>query len=434
MKRVGAPKVKMGKKTKAVDTRNEEFDIACFYMGQGDCSMIRCPNGQIVMVDCGSKSDFSDASLKIAADLVRSTNWAGGNKNTIDALILTHKDQDHYSQAGTVLGDPTINSVKYKELTIKTIYFSWASADNSPLGRYKTNGLNRVVYGGFFKTEELYEVTIRGTAAGSNFYKKWTDNDDFANVVSVSGATQVPIVGRKLTVLTSATPSGKTWRVSLIAGNVEKVAKAISDMGDGKDYQDGAPEDNARSLVTLLEIGTKKALFCGDATFSTERFLVLTQAAMISNVDFILAPHHGSEWASSPPFVNATNAQRVAVSSEYMEHSHMHPRKVAVTHWLARAQGAAPHKIDHWENSPTKADKLLASWQKQGLDLDSQPSQSGPSRFIWLTNLPTADIYYGVKRRIGVLYREEVSKKVDETAMLDQDDPTTPQFLRYQLS
>ncbi len=35
MKRVGAPKVKMGKKTKAVDTRNEEFDIACFYMGQG---------------------------------------------------------------------------------------------------------------------------------------------------------------------------------------------------------------------------------------------------------------------------------------------------------------------------------------------------------------------------------------------------------------
>src|SRR5689334_3006063 len=104
-KRKKAPKkVSMKKKKgKAIDPRIKLFDIVCFYMGQGDCSMIRCPDGRIVMVDCGSKFDFSEASLKIAADLVRHPKWAGGNNNCIDALILTHKDQDHYNQAGKVL-------------------------------------------------------------------------------------------------------------------------------------------------------------------------------------------------------------------------------------------------------------------------------------------------------------------------------------------
>jgi len=413
------------KKTKPV-SRDEVFDIICFYMGQGDCSLIRCPDGKIVMIDCGSKSDFQVDFVKIVMDQVRDPDWAG-RRMRIDALILTHKDIDHYNQVGWVLGDTIINKRKYKKLKIDKIYFSWAYKDHSPLGRYKGNGLNRVVYDGFFKTSELYEVTICSEDDDENFYKKWTSNDSFKDVVA-----EVPIAGRKYTLFNGRTPDGKDWRISLIAGNVLRVKGALKALGKDEDQQpliDGATEDNARSLITLLEIDGKKALFCGDATFSTERFLVKSQSALISNVQFLLVPHHGSDWASSIPFVSATKPAQVAVSSEYMEHTHLHPRKRVITRWLGKVgKTAQPHVIDYWEMDKVKAYDTLEDWEDQGLGLENSSS------FTWLSNLPGADICYGVKGRLGLLYRAQVSKDLKATAFaIDPDNPDTPQFLNYRI-
>jgi beta-lactamase superfamily II metal-dependent hydrolase len=421
------------KKRKATVDRDELFDIICFYMGQGDCSLIRCPDGTMVMIDCGSKSDFQSDYLKIAASQVRDPDWAG-NKMRIDALILTHKDADHHSQVGWVLGETTVGATKYKKLTVDKIYFSWAAADDSPLGRYTANGLNKVVYDHYFETAALYEVTIRDEDDSRNYYQTWDKADGFKKVVKdpKTGASTVPIAGRKLTLFAGTTDGGKAWSVSLIAGNVLKETKPIADLGkdeEGYPFKDTATEDNARSLITLLEIGTQKALFCGDATFSTEHFLVKSQSALIGGAQFILAPHHGSENASSIPFVNAVRARQVGVSSEYMEHAHLHPRQTALKRWLAKARASAPHALDYWEIDPSKADTTLKDWNKKGLSI------TGSDTFRWLTDLSTTDIYYAIKTWQGLLFRADVSLDVWETAFkIVPDDPNaTGQFLNFQV-
>jgi len=424
------------KKSKSSVDRNELFDIISFYMGQGDCSLIRCPDGKIVMIDCGSKADFQVDFLKIVADQVRDPAWAG-KKMRIDALILTHKDQDHYNQVRWVLSDSKIGKYKYPQLKIDKVYFSWAYDDDSALGRYTVNGINQAVYDGIFKTSELYEVTICSEDDVENFYKKWTSNDGFEDAVAdaTTNDPKVPIAGREYTLFSGKTSGGKDWSVSLIAGNVLKEKGPIKDLGEdenGYSFTDGATEDNARSLITLLEIDGKKALFCGDATFSTEHFLVKSQSTLISNVQFLLAPHHGSEWASSSSFVDAVNPKQVVVSASYMEHTHKHPRKNAVTSWLKKVTAGSSHHIDYWEYAPDKANKTWDNWEKTKTTDQLVLSDSG--NFMSLAELPGANIYYGVSMGWGRLYRAEVSGDLKETAFaVDPLNLDLPQFLNYRI-
>ncbi|HEX7733932.1 MAG TPA: MBL fold metallo-hydrolase [Ktedonobacteraceae bacterium] len=424
-------------KRKYTFDRNEVFDIICFYMGQGDCSLIRCPDGTIIMIDCGSKGDFQPEFLNIVARQVRDPDWAGNVR--IDALILTHKDADHHSKVGWVLGELQDSSgkVTHHKLAVPRIYFSWAKSDTSPLGRYTANGLNKVVYSHYFTTDELYEVTIN--SANNNFYQKWTKADDFQTVAldPVTKQKEVPISGRKLPLFQGITPGGKVWHVSLIAGNVLKESGIIEDLGDDEDgnpFKDGATEDNARSLVTLLEIGPKpmKALFCGDSTFSTEHFLTKYQSTYLSDAQFLLVPHHGSEWASSPLFVKTVKPGQVAVSAAYMEHSHLHPREKALQRWLDKVGLDTSHQLDYWKRNSRDADDTLADWQKRKLSVYT--SDSG--RFIWLTTLPPGgNVNYAVKSRVGTLYRAEIQRKLRETAFsIDLNNLAAPgQFLNYQI-
>jgi hypothetical protein len=385
-----------------------------------------------VMIDCGSLRDFRENLLKIVADQVRDSDWAG-NKMRIDALILTHRDQDHYNKVGWILGQPILAG-KYPKLSVNKIYFSWSAGDASPLGHYNGARLNEVVCGGFFNTSELYEVTINDEADAGNFYTTWVEADGFKAPVEdpSSGDTLFPIANRRLTLFSGTTGGGKEWSVSLIAGNVRKENGPIADLGNdenGVPFKDGATEDNARRLITLLQIGDKKALFCGDATFSTEHFLVKNQAALISGAQFVLVPHHGSEWASSIPFVNAVQARQVGVSAEYQEHANLHPRGTALKRWLDKARAAGAHDLDYWVIDNMQAAAILQDWTNRGLP------QWGTGDFKWLQTLPGTNVYYGVRTWRGLLYRASVTRDVSATAFtIKPDDPGAPgQFLRYQI-
>lgn len=421
--------------------RDEVFDIICFYVGQGDCSLIRCPDGKMIMIDCGSTNDFQPEFLKIVADQVRDPDWAGTNMK-IDALILTHADADHHNKVGYVLGDTTIKingtPTTYKKLSIDRIYFSWSYNLDSPLGNYTAEGLNTIVYGHFFSTSELREVTINSATASDNFYRRWTKKDGFKDALEnpATKKTEWPLTSRKMLLFGGTTATGgKDWSVSLIAGNVLKATGNITDLGTDESgntiFRDGASQDNARSLVTLLEIGGQKALFCGDATFSTEQFLANTQSAYIKNAQFILAPHHGSEWASSPLFVDTVNSKQVAVSAAYQEHTHKHPRATAIKRWEKKSRLVANHQIDYWEIDSQAAVDTLDDWNKKGLKYYT--SDSG--NFFWLEDLSSANVNYGVKNGTGVLYRAEIKGDLEETAFqIIPDKPDAPgQFLNYQL-
>lgn len=390
------------------------FNIRVLDMEQGDCTLVRCPNGALVMVDCGSKSGFSDDRRITAQMSVR--EWTKSHAGTIDALILTHPDKDHYSEVWGVLGDwtwtddvdvgnITIPAQAFSAIKVSKIYFSGASTVSGPLGNYRVNSVGSHVYQHHLQTLEIHEVTIN-TPGGPNQYRTWNKADGFTNP---NPATPTAINNNSLPVL-----SGSTWSVSIIAGNV-----------GGSDISKESIRNTA-SLITLLESGTKRGLICGDGTKDTEAFLTTNHAASISNLDFIQVGHHGSETSSDAPFVTMANPKAAYVSVANMEHKHFLPKSDVIGRWKKKLGDKAQidaHTIDYWVRDPNfrpgrvnKASQLLDTWVSDG------------TRFVQRDNLYFLDEdetdyetfsndYFALDPVRGFrLYREETQLSIKETA------------------
>jgi beta-lactamase superfamily II metal-dependent hydrolase len=68
--------------------------VAFLDSGQGDCTLIVSPKGQLILVDCGSIKNSSVVLPGVVEVLKR---YLPAAKNTIHTLVLTHPDQDHYN-------------------------------------------------------------------------------------------------------------------------------------------------------------------------------------------------------------------------------------------------------------------------------------------------------------------------------------------------
>lgn len=69
------------------EARSGDFIVAALNAGQGDCCVMRLPDGRIVVVDCNARN----ANVNLVGFLEKA-----GIK-TVDLLVLTHPDQDHVS-------------------------------------------------------------------------------------------------------------------------------------------------------------------------------------------------------------------------------------------------------------------------------------------------------------------------------------------------
>ncbi len=84
-------------------TSAEVAELTVIYMdaGQGDCTLILFPDGKTNwMVDCGSIKNGQIVRSEIVKVLDRVLPSRG---NTVQRLILTHPDQDHYNLLSTVV-------------------------------------------------------------------------------------------------------------------------------------------------------------------------------------------------------------------------------------------------------------------------------------------------------------------------------------------
>ena len=60
-----------------------EFKFVFVSMGQGDCCMVRCPDGRVVVVDCGSKANANDPEPEgrfEAMWCLRNDNWQAARR------------------------------------------------------------------------------------------------------------------------------------------------------------------------------------------------------------------------------------------------------------------------------------------------------------------------------------------------------------------
>jgi competence protein ComEC len=87
-------------------------DVNFLDVGQGDGTVISCPTGALMLVDLGSKKNAEIAggdAIKYLVDLIRrSQDYRHLDKPTLDYLLITHGDGDHYNLVVPLID--TVNS------------------------------------------------------------------------------------------------------------------------------------------------------------------------------------------------------------------------------------------------------------------------------------------------------------------------------------
>jgi competence protein ComEC len=91
-------------------------------VGQGDSTLIVCPDNSTILVDAGSLSGMPAEPVR---DYI--TEVLGPHVQRIDHLVVTHADQDHYNLLPDVMTDFEIGQVYYvgKEADYYDYFWTW---------------------------------------------------------------------------------------------------------------------------------------------------------------------------------------------------------------------------------------------------------------------------------------------------------------------
>ena len=84
-----------------------ELHVYALPVGQGDCTIIQCPNGNIVVVDCGSRGG---EPRRLSTDQIK--NFLNGHVKKVVAIIITHPDIDHYNYLDKIIQEEDTEYIK----------------------------------------------------------------------------------------------------------------------------------------------------------------------------------------------------------------------------------------------------------------------------------------------------------------------------------
>lgn len=94
-------------------------------------------------------------------------------------------------------------------------------------------------------------------------------------------------------------------------------------------------DENANSIVSLLEYGDLEFLFTGDATEATESWLINNVPSDKLDIDVMNAPHHGSIVTSNTrAFITATSPELVIFSAD-IDNRHGHPHQATLDRYAS---------------------------------------------------------------------------------------------------
>jgi competence protein ComEC len=113
------------------DVETGKLNIHFMDVGQGDSTLIKCPNGKNILIDSGSLSRINPITVRQYL-----LSQLDPRRQKIDTLIVTHPDKDHYSLLQEVLEGVTVgqafwtgNKEDFKIDSFQTWFF------NSPFKR-----------------------------------------------------------------------------------------------------------------------------------------------------------------------------------------------------------------------------------------------------------------------------------------------------------
>lgn len=140
--------------------------------------------------------------------------------------------------------------------------------------------------------------------------------------------------------------------------------------------QDETLSDNNRSIVTLVEYGKTRFLFCADIETDVEEILV--GSGLDLRADVLKVAHHGSESSSSPMFLLEVFPSYAVISGDetYADAAATVPKSLI----SIGAVVLNTHKQGHIVIT-SDGDRLTVEVQRRPAE-KAQPDQSGPASYI----------------------------------------------------
>jgi len=242
-------------------------------VGQGDSTLILFPNGQTMLIDCGT-IQADEALIKTGGPVIAAIKdfFKGIKKAPIfDVLVLTHADRDHYNLIGTLAASG---------ISFKSILHGGA--------------MSEYINGGAATTAVLDKLTANNPDSVGSLEPKALQAAFSAGAYSAKKAVDM----------------GDKCELWFLAANAK-----------GMKYHD----KNAASVAILVSYLGHKLYFMGDGTRATEKW-ILTQCAAIKpsplahvaakKLCLLKAGHHGSETSSCPDWLDAINPNMVMISAD----------------------------------------------------------------------------------------------------------------------
>jgi len=260
------------------------LEIYIPYVGQGDGTLFRFPNGKTLLIDAGPLNAGKDRILPLLRSLKISQ---------IDALVITHYDFDHLGGVPSLLsGEDGIPNTD----------------DDMPLGvAFDRGGQpwdNSPGYPDYLGALDARKIPRHELAAGESLE---LDPSIAIRCFAANGA------------------------VSLGNGNLSQVDLSIPTYSG---------RENGASVALLVEFGSFRYLTAGDLTGggSTDGFLtpdietLLGEA--VGKVDVVKVNHHGSLSSSNENYVTATHPSAVVVQAG-KDNPYHHPVPAVLDRWRA---------------------------------------------------------------------------------------------------
>ena len=242
----------------------QELELHFINVGQGDSTLIVCPNGERVLVDLGSKGGLNNQGKKAVAKYIKD-RLADSSNPRLDVLVITHPDGDHYNMIKKFLEGVDVDQV-----------IIGGSVDQYTVGNFDDD---------FLQDFESAGTLVRPAANTS-------DPEGTPSPLFDCGAADI-------------------W---ILAANVPAGSGAASNF-----------VRNTPSIVLRVAHGDFETILTGDATFTTEKHILGAYSASFLQVDILKLGHHGSRTTSTSRDWVSTVSPKMAFSSAAFKNGFGHP-------------------------------------------------------------------------------------------------------------
>ncbi|MCL2540160.1 MAG: MBL fold metallo-hydrolase [Firmicutes bacterium] len=253
--------------------KNGNLAVHFVDVGQGDCIMVKLPDGKNMIIDGGSDTLSANSAKDRIENYANDVFFTGSNKK-FDYMIATHSDADHINALDRVLEKFEVSTI-YRP---KSFFSIGTLSSNAARIAMQSDEAARIIELQTAVPSKLgASVTYHSTATYFNFLTA-VYNKPGANVLYHEAGTVISGGGANPYKITFYSPN-KTFY--------------------------GTSDVNNLSAVVVIEYNGKSICLTGDAYVAAENEMIASTALPLPKVDALKLGHHGSSTSTSQGFLDA---------------------------------------------------------------------------------------------------------------------------------